>query len=692
MSYNEKHRMRFRENKRDKNKVGNYLLGKTLEEITPNIKMREGKNIVTGEKVLIKIIDKSYLYENEKNLNNLATEISILKILHHKNLVHLYELREMTTNLYIITEYCENGSLFNYVNNKNNSHLHDSNKLPQSTTITKNIKNFELNKSDFNSYNSEDAMLNKESTNLGKVEAGNYGSNTSLTCTYINSNPVNPNINSNTKAYSEDSFNYSGSKLNQELNASKTFKSNKVGYLQESEACKLFQDIIDGVEYLHSQYICNRDLTPHNLYLDYKNNLKICNMSFSKTYENDKLLKTPIGTLQFAAPEVLLGKSYHGLFSDVWSCGVILYFMLTGNFPFNDESDEATLLKIKEGKYEVPENISAQAQDLIKKILNKNCLERFDLIQIKQHPWFNLVKPKLNKGININLVSIPVDEKIIFKLENLEYDIETLKSKIKDNIHDDSTAVYYLFLKNQIKNGHKSIADLESQLFIEYVNNPKNFIKNIEFIQKEKRLLAEQENMFLKNNFFRPDSINNNYIYNKNSQAENDALAENVESSTNEEVVTIFREEYGKKFSFRPCDYNEDHLSAVDDIRNIQDNEGSNVVDNYKNKINYTSNPVLLIEDGKKEVTKSIFTPKDAIDDPQCLISSNHNDIENNNNINGQENLDNISEVDECNKTKNDEIENKVKKIQKHSCFQRNSCIENLRDSVKGKKKSPIIF
>ena len=268
--------------------------------------------------------------------------------------------------------------------------------------------------------------------------------------------------------------------------------------LNEIEACKYFQDLIDGLEYLHSQNISNRDLTPHNLFLDHKFSLKISNFSYSKIYENEKLLTTPIGTLQFAAPEVLNGKGYHGLFSDIWSAGGILYFSLTGEFPFFHESDEITLMNIKEGKYNIPSYISPLARDLLEKILNKKCMNRYDIKQIKLHPWFNLIKPKMNKGINISLNCIPVDEVILKKMEINENKNdknnfkENLKEKIMENVHDDHTAEYYLILKELIGKGNESIGDMESQEFVDFINDPVNLLVNKEILEKEKKI--EEEN------------------------------------------------------------------------------------------------------------------------------------------------------------------------------------------------------
>jgi len=504
MSFNEKIRKWKKELKKEKNKIGNYLIGETLEE-NSYIKIRKGKNVITNQNVTIKIINKSYLYENENNLNNLTAEISILKILHHKNLVRLYELREMTTNLYIIMEHCENKSLFDYVKNysKNNN-------------INNNYKKNSFIK-DLDTHIKENSPDNNQNVTNNSKEENKLSKKNSIT---INSPKNFSNINDNSNNYTNTNLksqNYSEDNINSSLKSSIKKEIHVLDYdakssnIPELEACRIFQDLIDGLEYLHSQNICLRDLNPHNVYFDYKYTLKIANFSFSKKYKNDKLLKTPIGNLQFTAPEVLFGKGYHGLFSDIWSSGVILYFILTGELPFFDESDEVSLNKIKENKIKFPSYISNEAKELISNMLNKDCLERFDINQIKSHPWFSLNKANLNKGININLCSIPVDQKIIFKLENLDYDIETLRSKIKDNIHDESTALYYLFLKSQIKGGYKSIADMESPMFLDFINDPNNLVKNIEYLRKENKFFSEEREFLEHNNNTSSEEYKSNF-------------------------------------------------------------------------------------------------------------------------------------------------------------------------------------
>lgn len=107
--------------------------------------------------------------------------------------------------------------------------------------------------------------------------------------------------------------------------------------LTEQEACKYFQQIICGVEYLHELGIVHRDLKPENLLLDYQNNLKLVDFGLSNTYKPGETLKTACGSPCYAAPEMIEGKNYYGSRVDIWSCGVILFAMVAGYLPFEDK-------------------------------------------------------------------------------------------------------------------------------------------------------------------------------------------------------------------------------------------------------------------------------------------------------------------------------------------------------------------
>ena len=100
-------------------------------------------------------------------------------------------------------------------------------------------------------------------------------------------------------------------------------------------------------------------------------------------------LYSSCGSPNYAAPELINGKFYNGASIDIWSCGVILYTLLTGSLPFNEKQTNKLYQKIRECKYILPENISDPAKDLIFRMLQKNPLNRISIPEIKQHKWFN---------------------------------------------------------------------------------------------------------------------------------------------------------------------------------------------------------------------------------------------------------------------------------------------------------------
>ena len=90
----------------------------------------------------------------------------------------------------------------------------------------------------------------------------------------------------------------------------------------------------------------------------------------------DKLLETSCGSPHYASPEIVAGHNYHGASSDIWSCGIILFALLTGRLPFDDEDIRALLHKVKIGKFNMPQELPSDAKDLIRRMLEVNPAKR----------------------------------------------------------------------------------------------------------------------------------------------------------------------------------------------------------------------------------------------------------------------------------------------------------------------------
>jgi carbon catabolite-derepressing protein kinase len=168
----------------------------------------------------------------------------------------------------------------------------------------------------------------------------------------------------------------------------------KNGKMAEDKARKFFQQVVCAVEYCHRHKIVHRDLKPENLLLDDNLNVKIADFGLSNIMTDGNFLKTSCGSPNYAAPEVISGKLYAGPEVDVWSCGVILYVLLCGRLPFDDEYIPNLFKKIASGAYQTPPYLSSGATRLIKKMLQVNPVNRITISEIRQDPWFTKDLPE----------------------------------------------------------------------------------------------------------------------------------------------------------------------------------------------------------------------------------------------------------------------------------------------------------
>ncbi|XAR49380.1 Non-specific serine/threonine protein kinase [Bertholletia excelsa] len=168
------------------------------------------------------------------------------------------------------------------------------------------------------------------------------------------------------------------------------------GRFSEDEARYFFQQLISGVNYCHALQICHRDLKLENTLLDGSPapRLKICDFGYSKSSLLHSRPKSTVGTPAYIAPEVLQRREYDGKLADVWSCGVTLYVMLVGAYPFEDQDDprnfRKTIQRIMAVNYKIPDyvHISQDCRHLLSRIFVANPARRISLKEIKSHPWF----------------------------------------------------------------------------------------------------------------------------------------------------------------------------------------------------------------------------------------------------------------------------------------------------------------
>ncbi|XP_020232662.1 CBL-interacting serine/threonine-protein kinase 5-like [Cajanus cajan] len=165
------------------------------------------------------------------------------------------------------------------------------------------------------------------------------------------------------------------------------------GKLSEDLARKYFQQLISAVDLCHSRGVTHRDLKPENLLLDQNEDLKVSDFGLSALPDQrraDGMLLTPCGTPAYVAPEVLKKKGYDGSKADIWSCGVILYALLSGYLPFQGENVMRIYRKAFKADYAFPHWISPQAKSLISNLLLADPAKRFSIPDIVKDPWFQI--------------------------------------------------------------------------------------------------------------------------------------------------------------------------------------------------------------------------------------------------------------------------------------------------------------
>ncbi|CAL0307823.1 unnamed protein product [Lupinus luteus] len=183
------------------------------------------------------------------------------------------------------------------------------------------------------------------------------------------------------------------------------------GRFTEDEARFFFQQLISGVSYCHSMQICHRDLKLENTLLDGSTapRVKICDFGYSKSSVFHSQPKSTVGTPAYIAPEVLTSKEYDGKIADVWSCGVTLYVMLFGAYPFEDPDDpkdfSKTIGRILSVQYSIPDyvRVAMECRHLLSQIFVANPEKRISVPEIRNHPWFLRNLPiELMEGGNLD--------------------------------------------------------------------------------------------------------------------------------------------------------------------------------------------------------------------------------------------------------------------------------------------------
>ncbi|CAK1590467.1 unnamed protein product [Parnassius mnemosyne] len=225
----------------------------------------------------------------------------------------------------------------------------------------------------------------------------------------------------------------------------------KRGKLQEHEARRFFQQIISGVDYCHRHMIVHRDLKPENLLLDHNMHVKIADFGLSNMMMDGEFLRTSCGSPNYAAPEVISGKLYAGPEVDVWSCGVILYALLCGTLPFDDEHVPTLFRKIKSGIFPIPEYLNKSVVSLLCMMLQVDPMKRATIEDVKKHEWFQKDLPEYLFPSPVEQDSSVIDTEAITevceKFGVKEHEVHN--ALLSGDPHDQLAIAYHLIIDNK---------------------------------------------------------------------------------------------------------------------------------------------------------------------------------------------------------------------------------------------------
>ena len=237
--------------------------------------------------------------------------------------------------------------------------------------------------------------------------------------------------------------------------------------LTENETAFFYYQIIEGIEYIHSKGIAHRDLKPENLLLDKDKKIKIIDFGLSNYFDGFQKLETPCGSPCYASPEMVGGNKYNGFFIDVWATGIILFAMLCGYLPFEDENNDILFKQILSGKIDYPSFLSDLSKDLLKKIIETNPEKRIKIEEIKNHSFYLLGKEIYEKKFKKKKINSTKELNIELNNNNLLFQ----KSNEKEHKNKTRQHLFSEYIKTEINRKINKEKDIIIQN--ELINNNK---------------------------------------------------------------------------------------------------------------------------------------------------------------------------------------------------------------------------
>lgn len=225
------------------------------------------------------------------------------------------------------------------------------------------------------------------------------------------------------------------------------------GALEPSKVQRIFTQLVGAVSYVHNKSCVHRDLKLENILLDKHGDVKLVDFGFTREYEGkSNYLQTWCGTVCYSAPEMLKGEKYAGEKVDVWSLGVILYALLVGELPFDEDDETVTKMRILKEEPKYPDNFPPQAKELCSVLLSKRPILRPTLAEILQNPWLSEHAPRQQEILKLQQpapFSTELEKEVLQRMRAAGVDIDMVIENVLAQRCDSLAGWWALLLEKE---------------------------------------------------------------------------------------------------------------------------------------------------------------------------------------------------------------------------------------------------
>ncbi|XP_052610684.1 putative sperm motility kinase W [Peromyscus californicus insignis] len=226
-----------------------------------------------------------------------------------------------------------------------------------------------------------------------------------------------------------------------------------LGCLKEEEARGIFRQVVSAVHFLHQRHIAHRDIKLENILVDAAGNAKLCDFGMAIEITEGQMLQEICGSLLYWAPEILARKPYDGLAGDMWSLGIVLYVLVTGHFPYMEETLDGMHRLITTTMCPIPYHLSKPCHIIIARLLMVPTWYRFTISQLVEQPWLGPIQQHVLPATKEIL------PRVVETMCTIGYTCEEIVSSLTHRREDNRVMATCNILKYQLSCGDSHLQD-----------------------------------------------------------------------------------------------------------------------------------------------------------------------------------------------------------------------------------------